>query len=226
MKKNTIRGVIGIGILLILYILIAFLIPFKRTAVFWLSFAFTLIAFAVTAVSLYIAFIKNPDAKSKFYGFPIAKIGVIYFVVQLIVGLVLMAIGKWVPIWLAVILYAVILGTVVIGLISADAVVDQIHVQDEKLKKNISMMRSIQSKLNQMAADCDEPALKKLADEVRYSDPVSSDGLVEIETELSSAVDELQVAVVDGDSASVNMLCRKISSVLSERNRLCKLNKQ
>lgn len=228
-RKATIRGAVGLGVLLILYILIAFLIPFAKTAVFWVSFLFTLIAFGVTAASFYIAFIKNPDAKSKFYGFPIAKIGAVYGLAQLVLGLVFMALGKWAPVWLAVLVYALLLGASVIGLISAEAVAEQIHIQDTKLKKNVTLMRSLQSTLNQMAAQCDNPdaasAVKKFAEELRYSDPVSSDALADIEGDLSAAVDELQAAVVDADSASVKQLCRKASGILAERNRLCKLNK-
>ena len=229
MKKDTIRGIAALGILLILYILIAFLIPFVKTAVFWVSFLFTLIAFGVVAVSLYMAFVKNPDAKSKFYGFPIAKIGVMYGGTQLLAGLIFMALGLWIPVWAAVLVYALLLGAAVIGLISAEAVAEQIHVQDSKLKKDVALMRTLQSKLNQMAAQCDDPdaasAVKKFAEELRYSDPVSSDALADIERDLTAAVEELQSAIVDGDSAATKQLCRKASGILAERNRLCKLNK-
>ncbi len=229
MKKDTMRGIIGLGILLTLYILIAFLIPFVHTATFWVSFAFTLVAFAVTTAALYIAFVKKPDAKSKFYGFPIARIGVIYGVAQLAVGLLFMALSFRVPVWAAVLVYAIALGTAVIGLISADAVVEEIHVQDAKLKKNVSLMRGLQSKLNQMASQCDNPdaaaAVKKFAEELRYSDPVSSEALAEAEADLAAAVDDLQSAVVDGDSSAIKELCRKATGLLAERNRLCKLNK-
>ena len=225
MKKDTIRGSIGIGVLLILYILIAFLVPFAKTATFWVSFVFTLIAFCVVAASIYIAFVKNPDAKSKFYGFPIAKLGVIYGVVQLIAGLIFMALGLWIPVWVAVLIYAIALGVAAIGLISADAVRDEIQRQDVKLKKDVSFMRNLQSKVCQMATQCDAPELKRFAEDIRYSDPVSSDALGDIEQELAAAVEELQAAVVDGDSESVAQLCRKASAVLSERNRLCKLGK-
>ena len=68
-------------------------------------------------------------------------------------------------------------------------------------------------------------AAKKFAEDIRYSDPVSSDALGDIEQELAAAVEELQAAVVDGDGESVAQLCRKASAVLSERNRLCKLGK-
>lgn len=229
MKKDTIRWILGLGVLLVLYILVAFLIPFVHTATFWVSLVFTLIAFTVVAASMYIAFVKNPDARSKFYGFPIAKIGVIYGFVQLIAGLIFMALSQWVPVWAAILVYAIALGAAVIGLISAEAVVEQIQVQDVKLKKDVALMRSLQSKLNQMAAQCDNPdaaaAVRKFADEMRYSDPVSSDALTEIERDLSAAVDELQAAAVDGDREATRQLCRKASAILAERNRLCKLNK-
>lgn len=225
MKKDAVRGVVVLGVLLVLYILIAFLIPFVHTATFWVSFVFTLIAFGVVVASIYIAFVKNPDAKSRFYGFPIAKIGVIYGAVQLAAGLVLMALAAIVPAWIAVLVYAVALGAAVIGLVSAEAVVSEIHVQDAKLKNNVALMRSLQSKINQIAAQSEDKGIKALAEEFRYSDPVSSDALAEIERDLAAVVDELQAAVVDGDGDAADKLCRKAAATLAERNRLCKLNK-
>ena len=225
MKKDTVRGIVALAVLLVLYILIAFLIPFVHTATFWVSFVFTLIAFAVVAASIYIAFIKNPDAKSRFYGFPIAKIGVIYGAVQLLTGIVFMALATIVPAWLAVLVYAIALGATVIGLISAETVVEEIHIQDAKLKKDVTQMRSLQSKVNQIAAQSENADAKALADEFRYSDPVSNAAIADAEADLAAAVDELQSAYVDGDSEAVAKLCRKASALLAERNRLCKLNK-
>lgn len=225
MKKDTIRGIVALAVVLVLYILIAFLIPFVHTATFWVSFVFTLIAFAVVAAAIYIAFIKNPNAKSRFYGFPIARIGVIYGLVQLIAGFIFMVLSQWAPVWAAVLVYAIALGATVIGLVSAEAVVSEIHVQDAKLKKNVSLMRSLQSKVNQMAAQSENVDIKALADALRYSDPVSNDAITDAEADLAATVDELQSAYVDGDSEAVAKLCRKASALLAERNRLCKLNK-
>lgn len=225
MDKNWKRGAVCLGVLLALYILLAFLIPFVKTAVFWFSFVFTLIAFCVTGYALYTAFLKKPDARSRFYGFPIARIGVLYGGVQLAVGLLFMALGKWIPAWLAVLVYAAMLGAAVIGLVSADAVVETIHTQDQKLKKDVTFMRSLQSKANQMAAQCSLPEVQQFCENVRYSDPVSSEALAEIERDLSAAVDDLQAAIVDGDKGVISQLARKADTLLSERNRLCKLNK-
>ena len=80
-----------------------------------------------------------------------------------------------------------------------------------------------------MATQCDDSnasaSVKDLAEELRYSDPVSSAALLEIEAALSAIVDELQSAIIDGDITAISQLCRKASAVLTERNRLCKLNK-
>lgn len=225
MKKDMLRSAAVLAVVLILYILIAFLIPFVKTAVFWVSFLFTMVAFAVAAVALYTAFLKKPDAQSRFYGFPIARVGVVYWLIQLILGLVFMVLGKWIPVWAAALVYAIALGAAVVGLISADAVVEEIHTQDQKLKKDVSFMRSLQSKVNQMASQCKIPEMKRFAEDIRYSDPVSGESLAEVECDLSAAVDELQSAIIDGDPEIIRTLCRKASAILSERNRLCKLNK-
>ena len=225
MKKDTIRWIIGLAVLLILYILIAFLIPFVHTATFWGSFLFTLVAFGVMGASFYIAFIKNPDARSRFYGFPIAKIGVIYGGVQLIAGLIFMALAAYAPAWAAVLVYAIALGAAVIGLISAETVVEEIRIQDSKLKKDVALMRTLQSKVHQMTMQSEDASIKALAEEFRYSDPVSSAALAEIEAKLTAAVDELQSAIDSGDRDTVKQQIRKASGILSERNRLCKINK-
>ena len=229
MNKDSIRAIIVAAVTFVIYNLVVFLIPFTMKGVFWTSYVFTLVAFAVVGASIYIAFFQKPDAKSRFYGFPIAKIGVIYGIAQLVVGLVFMALGKILPVWVAVLVYGVGLCVAIIGLVSADAVRDEIEKQDEKLKENVELMRSLQSKVNQMVNMCDDAdataELKAFAEEIKYSDPVSDDSLAEIESDLSAVIAELQNAVVEGDANSIKVLCRKATLTLGERNRLCKLNK-
>jgi len=229
MKKDTLRAIIVAAIVFVLYNLIVFLVPFVKTATFWVSWVFTIAGFAVVGASIYIAFIKNPDAKSRFYGFPIARIGLIYGLIQLIVSLLFMVLALWIPVWVVVLICAVCMGVAVIGLIAAEAAMDEIQTQDVKLKRDVYMMRSLQSKVNQIVSMCDNPdcaaALKAFAEEMRYSDPVSNPAVAGAEADLAAMVDALQSAVVDGDSAAAIQLCRRANALLAERNRLCKLNK-
>lgn len=224
-KKNTIRAIIITVIIFELFNLIAFTIPFAHTAAFWFSYGFTYLALGVMAATIYLAFIKNPDAKSRFYGFPLARIGIIYGIAQLIASLLVMTFAKWISGWIPAAVYAIGFGAAAIGLIGAEAVVDEIQNQDTKLKKDVSLMRSLQSKVSQIASQTDDAAIKALAEEFRYSDPVSSEAIADTEADLAATVDELQAAFVDGDKDALAQLCRKATALLAERNRLCKLNK-
>ena len=228
MKKDSIRSILVAAIILIAYHLVVFVAPFPFSDVFWISYGFTLVSFAVAAASIYIAFGKA-SAKSKFYGFPIAKIGVTYAAAQLVVGMVAMIIGAIIPGWIAVIVYSLALCAAALGLISTEAVRDGIEIQDKKLKEDTALMNDLRTKVNQMANQCDNSdaakALRRFSEEIRFSDPVSNPALKEIEADLSAAVYQLQDAVVDGDSAVVCELCNKAILTLAERNRLCKLNK-
>lgn len=229
MKKENIRAAMVFAVLLVLYNLIVFLVPFNRTNVFWISYGFTIAAFVIASIAIYIGFIKQPDAKSKFYGFPILKIGVVYTAVQIIAGLIFMLLGTYIPSWIPSILYAVIAGATVIGLVSADTVVEQIQVQDAKLKKDIFCMRELQSIACSLPGLCNNMDTKKklenLADNMRYSDPISSKATSEAEAELKICIAELQRAVVENDLPGVAQLCIRAEALLKERNRLCKLNK-
>lgn len=225
MKKDTIRTLSTIAIILAIYLLVVFLIPFERGDIFWLSFGVTLVAFVVAGSVTYANVANNTDSRSRFYHYPLVRIALIYGTAQLVLSLVFMALGWWIPMWAAVLIYAVILGVALVCLISAGAVVDHIQEQDQQLKKDTTRMRVLQSKANQLIAMSDAPELKKFAEELRYSDPVSSPALMEVERDLAAAVDELQAAVVDGDTASVATLCQKATGILLERNRLCKLHK-
>ena len=225
MKKGNIRAIVIAVVVLIAYNFAVFMIPCWKGGTFWVSWAFTLVAFAVSGFAFYQSLLKKPDAKSRFYGFPIAKIAFIYLVVQVAVGGISMALGNIIPWWAATVADAIILALAVIGLIGAETVVEEIHTQDAKLKKDVSLMRALQSKISQIASQTDDAAIKALAEEIRYSDPVSNDAIADAEADLAAAVDELQSAYVDGDSETVAKLCRKASALLAERNRLCKLNK-
>lgn len=228
-KKIFWRWLASVGIVLSIYLIVVFLIPFKRTSVYWISFGFTILALIVVGVSGYLTFIRRTDAKSKFYGFPIFKIALVYGAVQLVLGLIAMILGNLIPVKLILIVYFIILGLVTIGLIATESVKDQIQNQDDNLQMNVSLMRSIQSKVNQMVSLSDNSeintAIHKLAEEIRFSDPVSNKALENIEYEIEANIDELQLAIIDEDYNSVKKLCTKVSIILSERNRLCKLYK-
>ena len=227
MNKNKTRFYIVLAAVLVAFCVIALAAPFVKNAAFWLSLAFAVLAIALQLYAMPKA--MAGDAKSKFYGFPILRVSFIYLAAQVVLSLVFMALAKWVPVWIPVVLYVVLLCAALVGFIATDSVRDEVTQQDVQIKKQVSVMRALQSKANAMAAQCESEATKKavsaFAEELRFSDPVSSEAIADAETELSACIDNLQQAIVDGNEADILTMCRKASAALAERNRLCKLNK-
>ena len=229
MKKNAIRWWVVLGVVLVVYNVLAFALPFPKTAVFAVSYLFTTIAILAQIYVIRTAFYRGEGVKSKFYGFPIAKLGVIYLAVQLIAGLVFMALGLIVPVWLPLALYVVLLGVAAVGFVAADAARDEVVRQEVKLEKDVSRMREFQAKgralvtLNQVP-EAARP-LEKLAEDLRISDPVSSEALTEIEDQLAECLAQLQEAVSAQKTEQILSVCQEAERILAERNQLCKLNK-
>ena len=227
--KLKTQSIIILAAVIVAFVVISFAVPFVRNGLFWIAFVFGIIALAAQLYAFPVAFKNGETVRSKFYGFPIARIAIVYLCAQIVLSIAFMAVAKFVPAWVGLIVFVLLLATAAIGFVAADAMRDEVERQDVKLKKDVSIMRGLQSKASALAGQCATPAaakaVKKLADELKYSDPVSGDDTAEAEAELSACVDTLQQAVVDGDEAATLELARKASLALAERNRLCQLNK-
>ncbi len=225
MTRNRARFYIVLLILLILVSVIAFVIPVEKSLAFWLSYAFAVIAIAIQAYSYPKAF-GGHGARSKLYGFPIARITTVYLIIQLALSLVVILLTGIkqivIPPWIALIVYAVLLGLTLIGLITAEGVREEVERQETAKPVKTETMRQLQSKAASIAAACQDPKLKKevedLAEEFRYSDPVSSEATEKLEMKLDILLDEFKRS---GDT----VLIKEIRTALAERNQICKQTK-
>lgn len=229
MKKSEIRSYIVLAIVFAVFTVISFAVPFDRNSIFWFGYIFGVIAIAFQVYFLKISFFVEGDAKSKFYGFPIARVGLIYLAAQIITSFIEMAIGKYIPFWVVLIINVLIIAFAATGCIATDAMREEIEHQDVKLEKDVNRMRNLQSLTSSLVGQCSDVGLKKilnkLAEEFRYSDPVSSDSTEDLEEDLFIQLQDVQKAIVDGDTESVTKLCEGVVSTLRERNRLCAVNK-
>ena len=229
MGRNKLRGYITLVVLWLVVSVVAFAVPFSKSAVFWLAYGFAVIAIIYQIYVFQIAFSEEGDVKSKFYAFPIARVGVIYLAVQLVISFIEMTFAVFLPIWLAVVVNIFPLSMAIIGCIAADVVRDEIARQDIRLKKDVSNMRELQSMSAALVGRCSSGDLKdiiqRMADEFKFSDPVSSEQTNNLEKEIRNQMNEIQKAIVDDDPESVKMLSNEILGNLAERNRICALNK-
>ena len=225
MSKNRTRFYVILVILLILVSAIAFAIPMVKTPVFWLSYAFAVVAITIQAYSWPKAF-GGHGARSKFYGFPIARITTIYLVIQLVLSTTAMLLSETaqaeIPTWATAVVYTVLLGLTLIGLITAEGMREEAERQEAAKPVKTENMRQLRSMAEALAASCEDPELKsalnELAEEFRYSDPVSGEATEKLEMRLDVMLDELRQSAAPGQ-------IERTRQVLEERNRLCRQTK-
>lgn len=227
MTKNATRGILILVILLVAFTAAAFAIPFLQNIVFWAAYFCGLIAILLQVYFFRTSFSKA-DAVSRFYGFPIARVGICYLVVQLCASFIEMALSYKIPEWMAILANILILAAALVGCITTETIRDEIVRQDETLKQNMYNMREMQTAASAMADRCDGPmkdTLRKIAEELRYSDPVSSGRTAGMEADLRILLDRIRQAMADGDTETAGKLCEKFRADLAERNFTCKMSK-
>lgn len=223
MKKSAKRAcAIILVIAFILFNVIAFAAPTDKTTAFWIAYAFTVIAFALQIGIWNLAFKASETLKSKFLGIPIIYVSVVYFTLQLIAFAVVM-IFPLIPSWIVVIACALILGISAICLISADAARDEINYVEEKVNRKVFYIRELQADV-EMLADQEQnletkASLTSLAEKIRYSDPMSSEVLADLEGKIYEKVTALKTT--DNKSEII----AELDLLLIERNKKAKILK-
>ena len=231
MNKNRIRLYVSLAVVFAVFTVIAFAVPFPRGGAFWLSYVFALVALAAQWYILPKAFDRQGnEARSKFYGFPIARVGVIYLCIQLALSLLFMTLGfAKCPAWIPAIVFVLLLAAAALGLIVTEAVRDEVERQDSKRKTDTLGMKKLYAAVAACADRCADPELKKpvqkLAEALRYADPVSSEATREAENTLRMYLVDLESAVDAANADKVKSACAAMTAALADRNRLSKLGK-
>ena len=222
MKKNSTKGYVLLGILFALVSIIAFAVPMIKTATFWIAYVFTAAAFAAQIGIWKTALGKEGTLKSKFLGFPLVHIGIVYAVIQVIALAVFMFVPT-LPVWSAIVVCSVIAGISAVCMISADAGRDEIERVEAKVQKKVFYIRELQADIelladNETNADV-KTALTQLAEKIRFSDPMSNEQLADLEDKISTKIEELKT------TSSQLEIITDLNSLLDERNKKCKILK-
>lgn len=222
MKKNSAKGYVILGILFALVSIIAFAVPTAKTATFWIAYVFTAAAFAVQIGIWKSALGKEENLKSKFLGFPVVHIGVVYAVIQVIAFAVFMFVPT-LPAWSAIVVCSAIAGVSAVCMISADAGRNEIERVEAKVQKKVFYIRERQADIELLADNESDAAVKtaltQLAEKIRFSDPMSSEQLADLENKISAKVLELKTAPNKVE------IITELNSLLDERNKKCKILK-
>lgn len=222
MKKNSTKGYVILGILFALVSIIAFAAPTAKTATVWIAYVFTAAAFVAQIGIWKAALGKEETLKSKFLGFPVVHIGIVYAVIQVIAFAVFMFVPT-LPAWSAIVVCSVIAGISAVCMISADAGRNEIERVEAKIQKKVFYIRELQADVELLADNENDVAVKsallQLAEKIRFSDPMSSEQLADLESKISTKFAELKTTL------SKLEIITELNSLLDERNKKCKILK-
>ena len=183
---------------------------------------FTAVAFALQIAIWKFAFKGTDTLKSKFLGIPLISVGITYLIIQIIAFVIFMALPLTAS-WIAIVVCALILGVSAICLIGTETGREEINRVEETVEKKVFYIKSLQVDVEILASaeiDTDtKTALTKLAEKIRFSDPMSNDVLADLEAEISAKVKELKTA--ENKAGIITVL----DSLITERNKKAKLLK-
>ena len=108
-------------------------------------------------------------------------------------------------------------------LTGADAARDEIARVEEKVNRKVFYIRELQVDVEMLAEEEQNPetkmALQKLAEKIRYSDPTSSETLVDLETRILEKVTTLKT------TDNKLEIITELNSLLTQRNKKAKILK-
>ena len=207
-------------------------IPFPKYAASWTAFVFAIISLVGGCAITLFAFGKADTLKSRFYGCPVFRIGIIYTIVQMCVTLTIYVVDAIVvaPYWIGLILSILIICVFAIGVIAADATrnfVQEVETKTIAATRNLKRFTIDIADVVDICKDENVYApLKKLAERFKYSDTVSTKETMKIEEQISREIDELRSIITTEGTEVLLAKIENVSNLLSSRNRLCEATKR
>lgn len=215
MKKDSVKGYVLIGIIFILITVVSLAIPTSKSTAFWIAYIFTVVALAAQIV-LWKRTFGHKELKSKFLGFPIVHIGIVYLVVQITVLFVFVFAEK-LPAWSALVICTAITAMAAIFMIAADVGRTEIERVEQKVQGKVFYIKNLQVDIEILAsAEKDaktKKALEQLTEKIRFSDPMSNEQLAPLEERIAIAVESLKSS--DDKLEIINQL----NKLIDERNK-------
>lgn len=160
------------GILLVVALVLMVLIPFSRTAAWWIAAICTVLMFLLAAWTFYAAFRKD-GLESKILGWPIFKVGAV-------------ALAALCPAWVTALTEVLIFAVTGICLTVKDAARVVVSQSEAHMADSTAAWKVIRQKANALAASGDAD-MKRLAEEIRFADPMPTS----LDGEIAAQVDAL-----------------------------------
>ena len=227
-KENKGLGILAVVVLAAVYSIIVFLLDKHLNIAFWLTYAFTMLAFLLQIIVPVLTVDKRDKVKDIFIGLPILLHTVVYLIIQVIVSIIFY-VFYMLSVKAVVIIQIIFLAVYLLILLSAlfqKNTVNNIekNIQNKKLYIQ-TLLRKIE-KIEDITSDYDIKAyIYKLKETIEYSDPMSSDALYDIESRIVINLDTIYTLICNQQKEAALSNIRLTINMCNERNKKCEMLK-
>lgn len=220
-KKPLLLAVVYLAVLGI-YNILVFNIFKNPNEVFWVSYVFMTLAVLVNVGVTMLTFFKDKDTETVFFGIPLLSFSVFYVFAELFVSVVFMifrnSLGLTLPLIVQSILLLVFIIISAIALLSKD-VVQGVENTVRTNSANIKMLSVDVQVLENQCLDSDlKQQLHKVAEGIKYSDPMTNAAVAQLDEMIRGKVNELKYLCQNNQKNEAMQVCFQLQSYISERN--------
>ena len=237
MKKAFRFYLIAWAILFVIFNIVVIALPKETTiagvtyvklgGLSWITLILFELCFIGHLICTWIALRQN-KLSGTFYRLPLIRLSYACIIVTTVIGCVMMAVPN-LPSWIPLIVALIIMALYAVAVLKAAAAAEVVEQIDEKVKVQTAFVRDLtvdaSTLMTRAKSEPVKNACKKVYEAVRYSDPVTSDALADVENRIRTEFNAFTDAVLSDNADAVNASADELLTLIKERNSRCKMEK-
>lgn len=197
-----------------------------HTGTFWTSYVFTMVAFIAVAVSVWSTRYQNITMRDWLFGYPVIMHCTVYLTVQVVLSVVFMLFQDDIAWGIAFAVQFLVLAVFAVMVLSCFMSKQAIEGVDNKIRQSTVFIKMLRTDAELAAAQASDPVVRAtfndLAEQARYSDPVSNPALADLERQIAVQLAEAKNYLTNGNDVAAHECGKKAALLLKERNMKCK----
>lgn len=170
-------------------------------------------------------FLKADSAERLFLNIPVLRLGYAALVISVIVGVLSMAIPD-LPYWVGLVVCVLVLAAYAAAIVKAKAAADIVEETGARVKQQTQFIRLLtveaEGLMLRAQSDAAKAEAKRVYEAIRYSNPVSSEALADIEAQIRQSFTDF-AANLSGSAEEIKAKADELVAMIGARNSKCKV---
>lgn len=205
----------------LIYNIIVMLLFSGKNSVFWISYVFMTVSWGVN-LGIALNLLRERNVEATFFGIPLLSLSVFYFFGELFISFVFMLFRTHASVKLAMAIQVIFMLLFIIMSIAALAGKNAVETINNTVETNARNIKSLAVDVQMLENQCLDRELKnelhKVYEAIRYSDPMVTDAVADLDNIISGKISELRYNCQSSNKAEALQICYQLNSYISERN--------